>query len=68
MTIARRGHGLSATGSPSFPNLRDDTWLWGGGIADIHQTIAFGIRNADDRSRQGQMPALGGPQRRAEAG
>ncbi|MBX9988922.1 cytochrome-c oxidase, cbb3-type subunit III [Phreatobacter oligotrophus] len=54
-------HGLSATGSPSFPNLRDDTWLWGGGIADIHQTISFGIRNADDRSRQGQMPALGGP-------
>jgi cytochrome c oxidase cbb3-type subunit 3 len=54
-------HGLSATGSRSFPNLRDDTWLWGGGIGDIHQTIAFGIRNGDDRARQGVMPPLGGP-------
>jgi cytochrome c oxidase cbb3-type subunit 3 len=54
-------HGSSATGSRGFPNLRDDAWLWGGGLEDIHQTIAFGIRNADDRSRQGAMPALGGP-------
>lgn len=54
-------HGLSATGSRGFPNLRDDSWLWGGGIQDIHQTIAYGVRNADDRSRQGVMPALGGP-------
>lgn len=55
-------HGLGATGSRGFPNLRDDAWLWGGGIADIHQTVAFGIRNADDRSRQGPMPAFGGAQ------
>ncbi|WP_296574861.1 cytochrome-c oxidase, cbb3-type subunit III [Phreatobacter sp.] len=54
-------HGLSATGSRGFPNLRDDSWLWGGGIQDIHQTIAYGVRTADDRSRQGVMPALGGP-------
>ncbi|WP_439575678.1 cytochrome-c oxidase, cbb3-type subunit III [Phreatobacter sp.] len=54
-------HGTSATGSPGYPNLRDDVWLWGGRIEDIHQTIAHGIRNADDRSRQGPMPAFGGP-------
>ena len=30
----------SATGAPGFPNLRDDSWLWGGSIQDIHQTIA----------------------------
>lgn len=54
-------HGLSATGARGFPNLRDDTWLWGGSLADIQQTIAHGIRTADDRSRQGSMPALGGP-------
>lgn len=53
-------HGLSATGSRGFPNLRDDTWLWGGGLADIHQTIAFGIRNGDDRARPGPMPPFGG--------
>lgn len=54
-------HGLSATGARGFPNLRDDSWLWGGSIQDIHQTIAHGIRNGDDRARQGNMPALGGP-------
>ncbi|MFN3628380.1 MAG: cytochrome-c oxidase, cbb3-type subunit III, partial [Parvibaculum sp.] len=54
-------HGLSATGARGFPNLRDDSWLWGGSIQDIHQTIAYGIRNGDDRARQGNMPALGGP-------
>lgn len=54
-------HGLSATGTRGFPNLRDDSWLWGGSMQDIHQTIAFGIRNGDDRARQGTMPALGGP-------
>lgn len=54
-------HGLSATGARGFPNLRDDAWLWGGSLADIHQTIAYGVRNGDDRARQGSMPALGGP-------
>ncbi|MBN8945139.1 MAG: cytochrome-c oxidase, cbb3-type subunit III [Rhizobiales bacterium] len=53
-------HGSSATGSRGFPNLRDDGWLWGGGPSDIHQTISFGIRNGDERSRQGPMPAFGG--------
>ena len=54
-------HGLSATGSRGFPNLRDDAWLWGGKLEDIHQTIRHGIRNADDQSRQGPMPSFGGP-------
>ncbi len=53
-------HGLSAIGSRGFPNLRDDAWLWGGKVEDIHQTIRHGIRNADDQSRQGPMPAFGG--------
>lgn len=54
-------HGTAATGSRGFPNLRDDAWLWGGRLEDIHQTITYGIRNGDDRARQGSMPALGGP-------
>jgi cytochrome c oxidase cbb3-type subunit III len=53
-------HGLGATGSRGYPNLRDDAWLWGGKLEDIHQTISFGIRNGDDRARQGAMPAFGG--------
>jgi cytochrome c oxidase cbb3-type subunit III len=53
-------HGLSATGARGFPNLRDDSWLWGGSLEQIQQTIQFGIRNSDDRSRVGQMPAFGG--------
>lgn len=53
-------HGSSATGSPGFPNLRDDAWLWGGKVEDIHQTIRHGIRNTDDQSRQGPMPPFGG--------
>jgi cytochrome c oxidase cbb3-type subunit 3 len=48
-------------GARGYPNLNDDDWLWGGTIEDIHQTIAHGIRNGDDRARQGNMPALGGP-------
>ena len=53
-------HGLAATGSRGYPNLRDDAWLWGGALEDISQTISHGIRTGDDRSRQGAMPAFGG--------
>ncbi len=53
-------HGLSAVGSRGFPNLRDDAWLWGGSLDQIQQTIAFGIRNGDDRARLSPMPAFGG--------
>ena len=53
-------HGSAATGSRSFPNLRDDVWLWGGRIEEIHQTIAHGIRNSNDQSRAGNMPPFGG--------
>ncbi len=28
----------------SFPSLTDDEWIWGGSLAEIHQTIAHGIR------------------------
>lgn len=52
-------HGAGAAGSTGYPNLVDDDWLWGGTIADIHQTIAWGIRNETPDSRQSQMPAFG---------
>jgi len=35
-------HGSDAKGSPSFPNLADDAWLWGGEPEDILTTITNG--------------------------
>jgi cytochrome c oxidase cbb3-type subunit III len=53
-------HGRGAQGSPGYPNLRDDSWLWGdGSLAAIHQTIMHGIRANDPKTRMNQMPAFG---------
>ena len=53
-------HGSGAAGSPGYPNLNDDNWLWGGDIASIHFTIEHGIRQpGHDRTRMSQMPAFG---------
>jgi cytochrome c oxidase cbb3-type subunit 3 len=52
-------HGSGAAGSPGYPNLVDDVWIWGGGLHDIRQTIAYGIRNANDQSRLSEMPRFG---------
>ncbi len=52
-------HGPGGGGGKGFPNLADDDWLWGGTVDAIHQTIAFGVRNANDKSRQSQMPRFG---------
>lgn len=35
-------HGSDAQGSPSFPNLTDSAWLWGGEPEDILKTITDG--------------------------
>jgi len=53
-------HGSGAAGSPGYPNLNDDDWLWGGTAEDIHTTLQNGIRytlNSD--TRDSQMPAFG---------
>jgi cytochrome c oxidase cbb3-type subunit 3 len=53
-------HGSGAAGGKGYPNLNDDDWLWGGTLADIHQTLEHGIRyDADAQTRQSQMPAFG---------
>lgn len=53
-------HGSGAAGGQGYPNLNDDDWLWGGNIEQIHQTIAHGIRAADDPdTRLSEMPAFG---------
>ncbi len=52
-------HGVGAGGQiGQFPALIDDDWLWGGSIADIHQTVSFGIRSGHDEARDSMMPAF----------
>jgi cytochrome c oxidase cbb3-type subunit 3 len=53
-------HGSGAQGAPGYPNLNDDSWLWGGDINAIHQTIAHGARyESDDDTHISEMPAFG---------
>jgi cytochrome c oxidase cbb3-type subunit III len=52
-------HGSGATGSPGYPNLQDDDWLWGGTAEAIQQTITVGARSTSADTRQNVMPAFG---------
>jgi cytochrome c oxidase cbb3-type subunit 3 len=53
-------HGAGAAGSPGYPNLNDDDWLWGGDLRAIEFTIENGARNPDHpRTRTSMMPAFG---------
>jgi len=52
-------HGRGAQGAFGYPNLRDDSWLWGGSLDAIHQTITHGIRASNPNTRTSQMPAFG---------
>ncbi|MER2604696.1 MAG: cytochrome-c oxidase, cbb3-type subunit III [Siculibacillus sp.] len=52
-------HGSGATGGPGFPSLQDDDWLWGGKLADIYQTLQYGIRSGHAKQRDMAMPAFG---------
>ncbi len=45
-------HGSDAAGSPGYPNLTDNDWLYGGSAETIHQSITNG--------RGGVMPAFEG--------
>jgi cytochrome c oxidase cbb3-type subunit 3 len=50
-TYCAQCHGGDAGGAPSFPNLKDDDWLWGGTPERIKETIVGG--------RIGIMPPKG---------
>jgi len=53
-------HGSGAQGGPGYPNLNDDSWLWGGKPDQIVTTLSNGIRVADNPdTRTSQMPAFG---------
>ena len=51
-------HGRGAAGSPGYPNLNDDNWLWGGTPEAIYHTIRYGIRSGHDEARDSAMPAF----------
>ncbi len=51
-------HGVGASGAKGYPNLNDDEWLWGGTLAELQQTIQYGIRSGHDQARMGSMPAM----------
>ena len=52
-------HGSGAVGSPGYPNLQDDNWLWGGTVDDIHISLLYGIRSEHEETRFGDMPSYG---------
>ena len=52
-------HGAGGEGRIGYPSLADDTWLWGGKLADIQQTITYGIRSGNEHARNSVMPAFG---------
>jgi cytochrome c oxidase cbb3-type subunit 3 len=43
----------------AYPSLADDEWIWGGTLADIEQTITYGVRNTNPKSRQSEMSKFG---------
>lgn len=54
-------HGAGAAGSPGYPNLNDDDWIWGGTLTEIEHTITHGIRwDAAQETRINFMPAFDG--------
>jgi cytochrome c oxidase cbb3-type subunit 3 len=57
-------HGSGAQGSKGFPNLNDDSWLFGGTVEQIQQTIAHGVRSSDDAETRipPDMPKFGADQ------
>ncbi len=51
-------HGAGAQGGKGYPNLGDDSWIWGGRLDDIEQTVRYGIRSGHDETRDMAMPAF----------
>lgn len=52
-------HGAGGQGFPGYPSLIDDSWLWGGKLEDIQQTLHYGIRSTHPETRFNMMLAYG---------
>lgn len=59
-------HAQGGAGRRGYPSLADDSWLWGGTLQDIHQTLLHGVRFDDPKTRTSIMPAFGEMMSRAE--
>lgn len=55
-------HGAGGQGGPGYPTLADDSWLWGGKLSDIEQTIRYGVRSTHAETRVSEMPKFGADQ------
>jgi len=55
-------HGAGGQGGPGYPTLADDSWLWGGTLADIEHTIRVGVRSSHAETRVSEMPKFGADQ------
>lgn len=54
-------HGSGAAGSPGYPNLNDDDWLWGGDLKAIEYSLTHGIRQpGHEETRLSVMPPFAG--------
>ncbi len=62
-------HGAGAAGSPGYPNLNDDDWIWGGTLTEIEYTLTHGIRwEGSDQTRANFMPSFDGAMDKAQLG
>ena len=52
-------HGSGGQGFKGYPNLADDSWIWGGSLEDIQVTLHHGIRSDDPETRFNLMQAYG---------
>ena len=52
-------HGTGGQGAPGYPNLADDSWMWGGDLAAIERTIRYGVRSGHAEARVSEMPRFG---------
>ena len=55
----RACHGAGGEGRPGYPAVAGDAWIWGGTLADIQQTITYGIRSGHPEARMSMMPKFG---------
>jgi cytochrome c oxidase cbb3-type subunit 3 len=52
-------HGAGGQGAPGYPNLADDSWMWGGDLGAIEQTVRYGVRSGHEQARISEMPHFG---------
>ncbi|WP_342236964.1 cytochrome-c oxidase, cbb3-type subunit III [Inquilinus sp. OTU3971] len=52
-------HAAGGAGRAGFPALVDDDWIWGGSLAQLEQTISYGVRSGHARAHAIDMPRFG---------